>query len=123
MHADLVGFGALVLVAGLLARGGRRFGLPTVPFFMLAGILLGPATPGPVLIEHPEDLTLLASLGLILLLFNLGVEFPLQQVLGSGRRLFLAAGSYIGMNVGAGLAMKPSYDWYLRSILIGPCAT
>ena len=118
MHADLIGFGALVLVAGLLARGDRRFGLPTVPFFMLAGILLGPATPGPVLIEHPEDLALLASLGLILLLFNLGVEFPLEQVLGGGKRLFLAAGSYIVMNIGAGLALGFALGWGTSEALV-----
>jgi CPA2 family monovalent cation:H+ antiporter-2 len=118
MHADLVGFGAIVLIAGLLARGGRRFGLPTVPFYMLTGILLGPGTPGPVLIEHPEDLALLASLGLVLLLFHLGVEFPLQQVLGSGKRLFLAAGCYIGMNVGAGLLLGFALGWGSSEALV-----
>ncbi|MFB6393015.1 cation:proton antiporter [Polymorphospora lycopeni] len=111
MHADLIGFGALVLIAGLLARAGRRFGLPTVPFFMLAGMLLGPGTPGPVLIPHPEDLSLLASLGLVLLLFHLGVEFPVEQVLGSGKRLFIAAGCYIGLNVGAGLVLGFGLGW------------
>lgn len=111
MHADLVGFGALVLIAGLLARFGRRINLPTVPFFMLAGILLGPGTPGPVLVAHPEDLSLLASLGLVLLLFHLGVEFPVEQVLGSGRRLFIAAGCYILLNVGAGLLFGFALGW------------
>lgn len=118
MHADLIGFGALVLVAGLLARGGRRLGLPTVPFFMLAGILLGPGTPGPVLVAHPEDLSLLAALGLVLLLFNLGVEFPVEQVLGGGRRLFLAAGSYIVMNIGAGLGLGFALGWGTAEALV-----
>ncbi|MPZ16209.1 MAG: cation/H(+) antiporter, partial [Chloroflexi bacterium] len=52
MHSELLGLGVLVLIAGLLARGARRLGLPTVPSFMVAGILLGPGTPGPVLIEQ-----------------------------------------------------------------------
>ncbi|MBE1492795.1 cation:proton antiporter domain-containing protein [Plantactinospora soyae] len=111
MHADLIGFGAIVLIAGLVARAGRRMGLPSIPFYMLTGIVLGPATPGPVLIEHPEDLALLASIGLVLLLFNLGVEFPVQQVFGSGKRLFIAAGCSIGLNVGAGLAFGFSLGW------------
>lgn len=111
MHGDLLGLGALVLIAGLLARGGRRLGLPTVPCFMVAGMLLGPGTPGPVFIEHPEDLALLASLGLVLLLFHLGVQFPVEQVLGSGRRLFVAAGCYIGLNVAAGLVVGLGLGW------------
>jgi len=111
VHGELFGLGALILVAGLLARAGRRIGLPTVPVFMVTGILFGPSTPGPVLIEHPEDLRLLASIGLVLLLFHIGVEFPVEQVIGSGRRLFVAAAIYIGLNVTAGLLLGLGLGW------------
>lgn len=118
MHADLIGLGAIVLLAGLVARLGRRFGFPTVPCYMLIGIVFGPGTPGPVLVEHPEDLALLASLGLVLLLFHLGVEFPAEQVLGSGKRLFIAAGVYIGLNVSAGLALGFALGWGTSEALV-----
>lgn len=111
MHVDLVGLGAVVLLAGLLARLGRRVGLPSIPCYMLVGILFGPGTPGPVLVEHPEDLAVLAALGLVLLLFHLGVEFPVEQVLGSGRRLFIAAAFYIGLNITAGLLLGLALGW------------
>jgi monovalent cation:H+ antiporter-2, CPA2 family len=118
VHAELLSLGALLLIAGLIARGGRRFGLPTVPCYMAVGILFGPGTPGPVLVESPEDLELLASLGLVLLLFHLGVEFPVEQVLASGRRLFVAAGSYIGLNVTAGLMLGLALGWGTAEALI-----
>jgi len=118
VHSELLGLGALLLVAGLLARVGRRFGLPSVPLFMAAGILLGPATPGPVLIEHPEELRLLASIGLVLLLFHIGVEFPVEQVLGGGRRLFGAASIYICLNVTAGLALGLGLGWGVPEAVI-----
>lgn len=118
MHAELLSLGALVLIAGLIARGGQRLGLPTVPCYMAAGILFGPGTPGPVLIESPEDLQLLASLGLVLLLFHLGVEFPVEQVLASGRRLFIAAGFYIGLNVTAGLVLGLALGWGTSEALV-----
>ena len=118
MHADLIGLGAVVLIAGLVARAGRRIGLPTIPCYMLTGILLGPGTPGPTLIEHPEDLSVLAALGLVLLLFHLGVEFPVEQVLGSGRRLFIAAGFYIGLNVSAGLLLGLALGWGTSEALV-----
>ena len=72
--------GGALLAAGVLARSGRRIGLPTIPLFMAAGILLGPNTPGLALVEHPEDLELLAKVGLILLLFHLGLEFSLGDL-------------------------------------------
>ncbi|WP_166354456.1 cation:proton antiporter [Phytoactinopolyspora limicola] len=118
MHVDLVGLGAVVLLAGILARLGRRIGLPTIPCYMVAGIILGPGTPGPVLVEHPEDLAMLAALGLVLLLFHLGVDFPLEQVLGSGRKLFLAAGFYIGLNVTAGFLLGLSFGWGTAEALV-----
>jgi monovalent cation:H+ antiporter-2, CPA2 family len=118
VHANLIGLGALILVAGLLARFGRRLGLPTVPFFMLAGILLGPSTGGPVAFSHPEDLDMLALFGLVILLFHLGLEFPVEQVLGSGKRLFYAAGAYIGINIGAGLALGFSMGWGTKEAFV-----
>ncbi|HEX6195166.1 MAG TPA: cation:proton antiporter [Jiangellaceae bacterium] len=118
MHVELIGLGAIVLLAGLLARLGRRVGMPSIPCYMVVGILLGPGTPGPVLIEHPEDLAVLAALGLVLLLFHLGVEFPVEQVLGSGGRLFAAAACYIGLNVTAGLSLGLALGWGIPEALV-----
>jgi monovalent cation:H+ antiporter-2, CPA2 family len=118
MHVELVGLGAVILLAGIVARAGRRVGLPSIPCYMVVGILFGPGTPGPVLIDHPEDLAVLAALGLVLLLFHLGVEFPVEQVLGSGHRLFLAAGFYIGLNVSAGLLFGLALGWGTSEALV-----
>jgi len=115
---ELMAVGLLLLVAGLLARGGRRLGLPTIPFFMAAGILLGPGTPGPTVLDDPADLELLAAFGLVLLLFNLGVEFPLEQVRASGSRLLLAAVTYIGLNVSGGIGLGLLLGWGTAEALV-----
>jgi CPA2 family monovalent cation:H+ antiporter-2 len=49
MGRELIVLGLAFLLAGLLARIGRRIGLPTIPLFVGAGILAGLNTPGPVL--------------------------------------------------------------------------
>lgn len=46
----LIAVGGAFLAAGLLARAGRRVGLPTIPFFMAAGVIFGPNTPGLALV-------------------------------------------------------------------------
>ncbi|SNQ48159.1 Transporter [Frankia canadensis] len=108
---SLVALGGSFLAAGLLARAGRRIGLPTIPVFMAAGILLGPHTPGLVLFEDPGELKVLAALGLIFLLFSLGLEFHLDQLIGGGRRLLFAGGSYLLLNVGGGLLFGHLLGW------------
>ena len=118
MGDALVAVGGAFLAAGLLARVGRRIGLPTIPFFMVAGILFGPGTPGLVLVEHPEDLELLAALGLVLLLFHLGLEFSLDDLIGGGRKLLAAGAVYLLLNLGGGLALGLALGWGTREAFV-----
>jgi CPA2 family monovalent cation:H+ antiporter-2 len=115
---ELVALGAALLVAGMLARGGRRIGLPTIPLFMAAGILSGPHTPGPVLVREPADLGLLTTLGLILLLFHLGLEFSLDDLLAGGRRLLAAGAVYLAINLSTGLAVGSAIGWGGKETLV-----
>jgi K+:H+ antiporter subunit KhtU len=119
MGHELIVLGVAFLLAGLLARAGRRLGLPTIPFFMAAGIIAGPHTAGPVLFDHPDDLELLAAFGLIFLLFYLGVEFSLDDLTSGGRSLLASAGLYLALNLGAGLA----FGWGSKEALVIAGAT
>jgi CPA2 family monovalent cation:H+ antiporter-2 len=123
MGRELIVLGVAFLLAGLLARAGRQVGLPTIPFFMAAGIIVGPYTPGPVLFEHPEDLELLAAFGLIFLLFYLGVEFSLEDLTGGGRKLLASAGLYLALNLGCGLAFGFALGWGSREAFLVAGAT
>ncbi|MFI8219163.1 cation:proton antiporter [Streptomyces sp. NPDC085932] len=118
-HADsLLAMGGAFLAAALLARLGGRIGLPTIPLFMLAGILLGPHTPGLVIVEDAHDFEMLSALGLVLLLFYLGLEFHLDDLKSGGRRLLTAGGIYLLLNVGAGLAFGFALGWGVREALV-----
>jgi len=107
----LIALGGAFLAAGLIARAGARFGLPTIPLFMAAGVIFGPYTPGVALVENPDELKLVASLGLVFLLFYLGLEFSLDQLTSGGRRLLTAASAYLVLNVGGGLAFGFALGW------------
>jgi CPA2 family monovalent cation:H+ antiporter-2 len=110
--------GGAFLAAAFLARLGGRIGLPTIPLFMLAGILLGPHTPGFVLVEDAHDFEMLSALGLVLLLFYLGLEFHLDDLKSGGRRLLTAGGIYLLLNVGAGLGFGFALGWGVREALV-----
>jgi K+:H+ antiporter subunit KhtU len=114
----LVALGGAFLAAGLLARLGRRIGLPTIPFFMAAGILTGPNTPGLVLIENPADLEIIAAIGLIMLLFHLGLEFSLDDLTSGGPRLLAVGGTYLLLNLGGGLVFGALLGWGAREAFV-----
>jgi monovalent cation:H+ antiporter-2, CPA2 family len=118
MDESLIALGGAFLAAGVLARLGRRVGLPTIPLFMVAGILLGPNTPGFELVEHPEELELLAGLGLVLLLFYLGLEFTVDDLVGGGRRLAMTGAIYLTLNMGGGLALGFVIGWGTSEALV-----
>src|SRR3954447_2020043 len=118
MGRELVALGLAFLLAGFLGGAGRRVGLPTIPLFMLAGILVGPHTPGLVLFKHPEDLELLAAFGLIFLLFYLGVEFSVDPLTAGGRTLPGGRGTYLLLNIGVGLALGFAIGWGTDEALV-----
>ncbi len=85
--ADIV----LILIAGLL--GGllaHRLGQPLLVGYILAGVIVGPHTAGPTVVEI-HDIELLAEIGVALLLFALGLEFSFRD-LQPARRLALVGG-------------------------------
>ncbi|MGW6460128.1 cation:proton antiporter [Streptomyces sp. NPDC055078] len=110
--------GGAFLAAAFLARLGGRIGLPTIPLFILAGILLGPHTPGIVLLSNPHDLEMLSALGLVLLLFYLGLEFHLDDLKAGGRKMAIAGGTYLLLNVGAGLGFGFALGWGTSEALV-----
>lgn len=118
MGDTLVAVGGAFLAAGILARAGRRIGLPTIPFFMAAGVIFGPNTPGIALVEDPHDLELLAALGLILLLFHLGLEFSLNDLLAGGKRLLGIGAIYLLLNVGGGFLLGLTFGWGTNEALV-----
>lgn len=118
-HADiLIAIGGAFLAAAFLARLGGRIGLPTIPLFILAGILLGPHTPGLVIVDNASDLEMLSALGLVLLLFYLGLEFHLDDLKRGGARLLAAGGIYLLLNIGAGLGFGFALGWGAREALV-----
>ncbi len=66
---------ALALVGGAVAT---RLGQPPIVGYLAAGVVIGPFTPG--FVGNQEEISRLAELGVVLLLFALGVEFSLHEL-------------------------------------------
>jgi CPA2 family monovalent cation:H+ antiporter-2 len=71
---------ALILMAALLGGfAAQRLHQPLILGYIVAGILVGPYTGGPTVVEI-HDIELLAEIGVALLLFALGLEFNLKKL-------------------------------------------
>jgi CPA2 family monovalent cation:H+ antiporter-2 len=104
------------LVGGILAAvvGGyiaHFLKLPVMIGFILAGMAIGPYTPGPV--TSVQDVLTLAEIGVAFLMFSLGTEFSINEIKHVGKPavlgavvqtgLFIALGIPLGLILGLGI--------------------
>jgi monovalent cation:H+ antiporter-2, CPA2 family len=83
----LLEIGALLVAFGLAAHAADRLGLSPIPFYLLAGLVMGQISDAPLSFS-PDVVETAAEVGLVLLLFTLGLEYTgedLRATLRSGR--------------------------------------
>ena len=85
---DLV---VIMVVAGAMAMISYRLKQPMVVGYIGAGMIIGPHTPPFSLVLNLDVLNLFAEIGIILLLFVVGMEFPIEKLRKIGRKAFVIA--------------------------------
>ena len=92
----------VALLAGLGLLAGR-IGVSAIPAYLLAGILLGPNEPEFLSLISPSEVTeFVAEIGLIFLLFFLGLEFSLGRVMRAGRHVTFGGATDLALNAAVG---------------------
>jgi monovalent cation:H+ antiporter-2, CPA2 family len=81
----------VMIVAGLVTIFFHRFKQPVVLGYILAGFIIGPHSPPFSLITSEESINTLAEIGVILLMFSLGLEFSLGKLKKVGGTAVIAA--------------------------------
>lgn len=101
----------IMLLAGIITVLCKRFKQPAVLGYILAGIIIGPHTPPFAYIQNPNTISTLAELGVIFLLFSLGLEFDLQQLKKVGLTAFVAASLEIIIMMLIGYELGLLFGW------------
>lgn len=100
---------------GLIAR---RIGLPTIVGYMLAGIVIGPFTPG--FVGNTATIGQLAELGVIFLMFGVGLHFSLHDLLRVRSIALPGALGRMALTVLLGFGLSQLWRWNVPSgIVIG----
>jgi CPA2 family monovalent cation:H+ antiporter-2 len=112
---DLAVIFAVSLVVVLVFH---RLKLPALPGFIVAGVLLGPNALG--LVSDVQQVEGLAEVGVILLLFTIGIEFSLGRLREMGRQVVVGGVSQVGLTVGAtALAARAAGAAWPLALLLG----
>lgn len=115
---------ALILVACLIcAMIAQRLGFPLILGYIVGGVLLSPETGGPK-VSNLHDIELLADIGVALLLFTVGLEFPAEKLRPVRHIALIGAPlQMIGVGLfGYGLGRMVGWDWQ-QSIWFGALIT
>jgi monovalent cation:H+ antiporter-2, CPA2 family len=95
-----------IALLGGLGLVASRFGLSAIPAYLLAGLLLGPNEPTQLALVEPSDVThFVAQLGIVFLLFFLGLEFTIGRVVRTRRHALLGGAIDFAVNAGLGLVV------------------
>lgn len=94
--------GLVLLGAALAGVLARRAGLPAVVGYLAVGLSVGPFTPG--FVADREQLETLANVGVVLLLFEVGIELDLRALRRESRALLVAAPLQVALTI-AGAAL------------------
>ncbi len=105
--------GVVLTVAATMGFTARKLGLPSVIGYLLTGLLVSPFTPG--FVADSNQLSLLADIGVVLLLFEVGIEIDLRRIGREQKALLWGAPSQVAI----GLAIGTSVFLWLGIPLLG----
>jgi len=113
---------ALSLIA-LAALISTRLRFSVVPLLILAGMVVGPHAPkiGPLdfrFIESAPLIEFMGRVGVLFLLFYLGLEFSVSRLIKSGKSIVVGGSIYIGINFLLGLGYAALLGWPFKEVLV-----
>jgi CPA2 family monovalent cation:H+ antiporter-2 len=110
-HQDLLTTLAVTLgVAAVTTVICQRLRQPTVLGYLLAGLLVGPHVPVP-LVADQHNVHIASELGVILVMFSIGLEFSLRRLLSVGATAGVAALIEIGIMLSLGYLGGVLFGW------------
>lgn len=109
-----------IALAGALAN---RISFSVIPAYIIVGIIIGPHEPTSIggislqLVENREVIDLLAELGIVFLLFFLGLEFSISQLLEARTQIGKVGLVDFLINFGIGIGLGALFGWSLLETL------
>ncbi len=98
--------GVVLTAAATMGFAARKLGLPSVIGYLLTGLLVSPFTPG--FVADNNQLALLADIGVVLLLFEVGIELDLKKITREQKGLLWGVPTQMAIGLAVG---TPVFLW------------
>jgi Kef-type K+ transport system membrane component KefB len=130
-YSLLSNIGLVFVTATAFAFVAKLLKQPLILAYLLAGVVIGPES-GFALVKDKETIELISEIGLILLLFIIGLEIDLKKLLSAGPMLLVTGISQfllcVALGIGFALMMgiRPasgSFDWLYLAVMLALSST
>jgi CPA2 family monovalent cation:H+ antiporter-2 len=98
--------GVVLTAAATMGFAARKLGLPSVIGYLVTGLMVSPFTPG--FVADNNQLALLADIGVVLLLFEVGIELDLRKITREQKGLLWGVPAQMGFGL---LVGTPIFLW------------
>lgn len=109
VHSDLLGIALVALAALACGLGLERLRQPAIVGYIVAGVLLGPS--GFALVEDRDSIDVLAELGVLMLLFVVGMELSVRAFRQLWRLYVVATLFQVGVSTAVMFVLKALFGW------------
>ncbi len=111
---------ALIAIVGFISK---KLNFSVIPFYILIGMAVGPHAPhfGVIdfrFIESSTFINFMGRLGVLFLLFYLGLEFSVTRLIKSGKSIFIGGTFYILLNFSSGLLLGYIMDLPFKETMV-----
>jgi monovalent cation:H+ antiporter-2, CPA2 family len=108
----------ILALAGFILLLFRRFKLPGILAYIITGMIAGPH--GFRWVEEVEEVEALAEVGVVFLLFVIGIEFSLKKLAAMGKTVFVGGGLQVGLTIAGVTGLLALGDMVVeKAIFIG----
>lgn len=123
IHSLIIDLTLITIYAGIVTLIFKKLKQPTVLGYVVAGILAGPYFSFVPTVTDKENLALWADIGVIFLLFGLGLEFSFKKMINVGKSALITANTnilfmlFVGYNTGLLLGWSVMDSFFLGSMI------
>jgi len=107
----------IIFLSIFLLYIGNRLKIPSIVTFLIIGILVGPF--GLAVIQDESNIALIGQLGIILLLFTIGLEFSFEKLLGAWKAIIIGGIIQVCMTIAAIAAITYWLGWEFNILSAG----